>query len=241
MGERQLRSRSMTTLVEAAPRDSESCHDSRKFVCNIAEIETLANKESHAQIEVHIGEEQQSLDNQVNNPEKSDDNIVMFSKELERFMESVREGFDYLKSEIHRNNTKLEENLNAKIQTENSRLVEHIKSNNRRLSENLTKQFREENEKLRAELSSRLEREVTKFQKSLDKLLSDTAIEILSVGNSMDGVCEKLDDRLTGHIEETDKRMDRITEELKAKTKVMEIDLGRHVENTVIYSHLNRS
>jgi len=48
----------------------------------------------------------------------------------------------------------------------------------------------------------------------------------------MEGVCEKLDDRLTGHIEETDRRIDGISEELKAKTKVLEIDLGRHVENT---------
>jgi hypothetical protein len=122
----------MATGMEAAPRDSESCHDSRELVCNIAEIETLGNKESNAQIEVQIGgEEEQSLDNQVNNSEKSDDNIVMFSKQLERFMESVREGFDNLKSEIYSNNTKLAENLNAKIQAENSRLVEHIESNKR--------------------------------------------------------------------------------------------------------------
>ena len=92
--------------------------------------------------------------------------------------------------------------------------------------------LREENEKLRAELSRKLEGEVTKFQKAMDKLRSDIAIEILSVSNSMEGVCEKPDDRLTGHIEETDRRMDRITEELKAKTKVLEIDLSRHVENT---------
>jgi len=45
----------------------------------------------------------------------------------------------------------------------------------------------------------------------MDKLCSDTAIEILSVRNSMDGVCEKLDDRLTGHTEETDRSKDRIT------------------------------
>jgi len=81
-------------------------------------------------------------------------------------------------------------------------------------------------------LSSKLEGEVTKFKKAVDKLRSDTAIEILSVSNSMEGVCEKLDDRLTGHVEETDRHLDRITEELKAKTKVLEIDLGRHVENT---------
>jgi hypothetical protein len=96
--------------VEAAEQDSESCHDSRKLGCNIAEIETLGNKESKAKIDVQIGEEEQSLDNQVNNPEKSGDNIVMFSKQLERFMESVREGFDNLKSEIHSNNTKIAEN-----------------------------------------------------------------------------------------------------------------------------------
>jgi uncharacterized protein YkvS len=111
-------------------------------------------------------------------------------------------------------------------------LVEQRESNNKILSETLTIQFREENEKLNVELSSKLEREVTKFQKAIDKLRSDTAIEILSVGNSMEGVFEKVDDGLTGHIEETDKRLDRITEELKAKTKFLEIDIGRHVENT---------
>jgi hypothetical protein len=50
-------------------------------------------------------------------------------------MESVREGFDNLKSEIHSDNTKLAENLNAKIQAENSRLVEQIEGNNKRLSD----------------------------------------------------------------------------------------------------------
>ena len=232
MAERQLISRNMSTR-EAAPQDSESCHDSRKLVCGVTEIEILGNIESNAQIVVQIGgEEEHSLDNQVNNPEKSDDSIAMFSKQLERFMESVTEGFDNLRLEVHSDNTKFTENLNAKIQAQNSRLVEQIENNNKRLSETLTKQFREESEKFRAELSSKLEGEVKTFQKAMDKLYSDTAIEILSVSNSMDGVCEKLDDRLTGHIEETGRRVDRITEELKAKTKVLEIDLGRHVENT---------
>ena len=77
-------------------------------------------------------------------------------------MENVREGFDNLKSEIHSNNTKLAENLNVKIQAENSRLFEQIESNNKRLSETLTKQFRKENEKLREELSS------TGIQEKLD-------------------------------------------------------------------------
>ena len=82
-------------------------------------------------------------------------------------------------------------------------MFEEIESDNKRISETLTKQFREENEKLRAELSSKLEGKVTKFQKAVDKLHSDTDIEILIVSNSMEGVCEKVDDRLTGHIEGT--------------------------------------
>ena len=96
----------------------------------------------------------------------------------------------------------------------------------------MTKEFREENEKLRAELSSKVEGEITKFQKAMDKVRSDSVIEIQSVSNSTGGVCEKLDNLLTGHIEETDRRINRISEELKAKRKVLEIYLDRHVENT---------
>jgi len=58
----------MATGVEAAPRDAESCHDSRELVCNVAEFETLGNEENNTQIEVQMdGEEEQSPDNQVNN------------------------------------------------------------------------------------------------------------------------------------------------------------------------------
>jgi len=62
---------------------------------------------------------------------------------------------------------------------------------NKRLSDTLTKQFRKESEKLRAELSIKLKGEATKFQKTMDKLRSDSAIEIQSVTNSMEGVCVK--------------------------------------------------
>jgi hypothetical protein len=93
MGERQLRSRSMVTVVEAASLDSESYYDNRELGYNVA-----GNKESNVQIQIKIGddEEEQSPDNQINNPEKSDDNIAIFSKQLERFMGSVKEGFDNL-------------------------------------------------------------------------------------------------------------------------------------------------
>jgi hypothetical protein len=85
-------------------------------VRNVAENETPGNKQINAQIEIKIGsEEEQSPDNQVNNPEKSDDNIAMSSRQLERFMESVKEGFDNLQWKIHSYNIKLVENSNAKF------------------------------------------------------------------------------------------------------------------------------
>jgi hypothetical protein len=40
----------------------------------------------------------------------------MFSKQLERFMKRVREGFDNFEMEIHSDNSKLIENLNTKTQ-----------------------------------------------------------------------------------------------------------------------------
>jgi hypothetical protein len=61
-------------------------------------------------------------------------------------------------------------------------LVEEVESDNKRLSENLTKQVRRENEKLNSKLTSKLKGEVTKFQKAMDKLRSDTAIETLRLG-----------------------------------------------------------
>jgi hypothetical protein len=61
----------------------------------------MGNKESNTQIEVQIGcEEGQSPDDQVNNPDKSDDNTATFSRQLERFMERVMKSFDSLQSKI---------------------------------------------------------------------------------------------------------------------------------------------
>jgi len=46
-------------------------------VPNVAEFETLRNKESNAQINVQIGEEEQSLDNRFNSLKGSDENIFV--------------------------------------------------------------------------------------------------------------------------------------------------------------------
>jgi uncharacterized protein (UPF0210 family) len=66
----------------------------------------------------------------------------------------------------------------------------------------------------------------------MDKLRSDTTIELLSVINGMEGVYEKLDAKLTGHIKDSGQCMSRVNEELNAKTKVLEVNLNRVVENT---------
>jgi hypothetical protein len=107
-----------------------------------------------------------------------------------------------------------------------------MENNNVKLSETLTKQFKDETEKLRAELSNKLTREVTQVQKDMDKLRSDTTIELLSVSNGLEDVCKKLDAKLTGHIKDSRQCMSRVNEELNAKTKVLEANLNRVVENT---------
>lgn len=56
-----------------------------------------------AQTELQIGDaEEQSTDNQFINLAKPDENIPMFSKQLEKFMEIDMKGFDNLNSKIHR-------------------------------------------------------------------------------------------------------------------------------------------
>lgn len=230
MSERQLRSKSTTTGVEIESRNAESNSEIRELDLSVTESVSAGGRK---QDEILISnEEKQSPDNQINNPENSDDNTSMFTKQLDKFMETVMMGFENLQSRIQSDNDKLVEKLNNKIESESSRLVQEIESNNKRLSERLTKQFREANEKLRAELSSKIEGEATKFQKDIDKLRSDTTIEILSVSHSVEGACDKLEDRLTKHIEETGRRIDRVTEELKAKTKVLEMGCSRQTENT---------
>jgi hypothetical protein len=193
MTERQLRSRSVTVEVTAASQDLEYCRNNNELDCQVTESERLENEGSNTQFDGQIGNgEQPLLDNQVSNPATSDDNIVMFSEQLQTFMESVMKGFDTLNSKIQSENSILTENLNAKLEAENLPLAAQIESNYKRLSETLTKQFKEENEKLRGELSSKLEAEVSKFQEAVDKLRKDTALEIVNVSHSMESLCAKL-------------------------------------------------
>jgi hypothetical protein len=98
---------------------------------------------------------------------------------------------------------------------------------NKKLSKDLTRQIREENAKLREEFTSKLETEVRN-----DKLWKDTHIEIVSLNQNVEIVCEGLNDKLTGHITETDQQIDRVTQEINAKTRILATDLNQHIKQT---------
>jgi hypothetical protein len=204
MAERQLRSRGIVAEGEIITNNTEYEQSDRDIDCNASEIEEHTSQK-----------DQQSPNNQATNSEKSDGNFAMFARQLRKFMESVKAGFEDLQTKIH---------------NDNSRLIEQME-NNVKLSETLTNKFKDENEKLRAELSTKLTGEVTQFQKDLEKLWSDTTIELLSVSNSMEGACDKLNVQLTSHIKEAERHKSRVNEELNAKTKVLETKLSQVVEN----------
>jgi predicted secreted protein len=111
-------------------------------------------------------------------------------------------------------------------------LAEHVERTNKKLSEDLTWQIREENAKLREEFTSKLEAEVRKVENDMDKLRKDTDIEIVSLNHYVEIVCEGLNDKLTGHITETDQRIDRVTKEIYAKSRILATDLTQHIKQT---------
>jgi hypothetical protein len=135
-------------------------------------------------------------------------------------MELMTRYFDNLQSKIQIENAKLVEGLNSKIEAENSQLFPIIK-NNKKLSEGLSNKLRKEGENLTAELTNKLAGEVRNLRGDMGKIRTDTATEILSVSNCIDNACESLEAKINGLIRETEKRLDRVNEEIRAKTKVL--------------------
>jgi hypothetical protein len=230
MTERHLRNRGVTT---GSKNISEPCNDGVGLQHEVIESENNMNKQGEVLINMQLDkEDQQSPDNQINFSDESDDLAVMFSRKLEGCLERVMECFDKLQSKIDSDNARLVKDLNVKIEAGHSQLVKLIESSNKTLSDTLTRKIKKANEKLRSEWDNKLEGEVTKIQKDMDKMRSDTTIEILSVSNSVDVGYERLNDRLTEHIEGTNKHLDKVSGEVKAKTGIIEADLNRHVEGT---------
>jgi hypothetical protein len=102
-----------------------------------------------------------------------------------------------------------QEETSTLMKTETSKLAEHVENTNKKLSEDLIRQIREENAKLREEFARKLEAEVRKFENDMDKLRKDRDIEIVSLNQNVEIVREGLSEKLTGHITETDQRIDK--------------------------------
>jgi predicted Holliday junction resolvase-like endonuclease len=125
-----------------------------------------------------------------------------------------------------------QEKASTLIKTEMSKLAEHVESTNKKLSEDLTRQIREENAKLKEEFARKLEAEVRKFENDMDKLRKDTGIEIVSLNQNVETVRAGVSEQLTGHFTETDQRIDRVTQEVNAKTTILATDLTQHITQT---------
>jgi hypothetical protein len=69
------------------------------------------------------------------------------------------------------------------------------------------------------------------MREDIGKIRTDTATEILSLSNCIDNTCENLEGKINGHIGETEKRLDRINEEIRAK-KNLEMCLKQQAEAT---------
>jgi hypothetical protein len=100
------------------------------------------------------------------------------------------------------------------------------------LSEELSNKLRKEGDNLRAELTNKLAGEVKILRDDMGKIRADTATEILSVGNCIDNAYESLEVKINGHIGETEKRLDRVNEEIRAKPKILEMGLKQQAEAT---------
>lgn len=168
-----------------------------------------------------IDELMQSPAVQVNNPGQADDEGTISSVQLKGFMETMMRSVNNLQSKIQSENAKLVEGLNSKIE-----------NNNKRLSEELRNTLRKEGEIWRAELTNKLAGEVKILRDDISKLRADTATEILSVSNCIDNACESLEGKINGHIGKAEKRLDRVDEEIRAKTKVLEMGLKQQAEAT---------
>ena len=181
MMERQLRNRRISVVGDVDEAIPETCLVETE--ANIASQET----EIDGTI-VEVNEERTNdIDGCVKDPHNLSENVVISAKQFQEFMNKVMNGFDNLNSRIESENTKLSDSIKA-VSEEMSNKIEIA---NRNLSDMLTKQFREENAKLKEELSCKLKSEVLSLTEVINQLRRDTDLEVISLNHSMETVGEK--------------------------------------------------
>lgn len=83
----------------------------------------------------------------------------------------------------------------------------------------LTRQFRSENERLKEELTTKIQIEVQNLNKSFNNLKKDTELELIKV---------RVEERVNAHATETNRQIDRISQEVNAKSKILMADILEH-------------
>jgi hypothetical protein len=77
-----------------------------------------------------------------------------------------------------------------------------------------------------------LRSEVQQQKQDLTKLRKDTESEIEVVRTLKEKECGRIDEKITNHIVESKRQMNRMSQEMKAKTHVLASDLTEHITHT---------
>jgi hypothetical protein len=173
------------------------------------------------------------IDRYVKDSSNSSDNVVMSARQFQELMSNVMKGFDNLNSRIESENTKLA----ASIKAVTEEMSNKIEIANRNLSDMLTKQFREEGAKLKEELSSKLKSEVLSLTEAINQIQDarygyhkqDTDLEVSSLNHSVETACEKMNDRVNENMSVTQKQLQRVSQEMNTITRNLGADLAEHI------------
>ena len=151
----------------------------------------------------------------------SGNNGGVSASQLQEFMNTVMKGFSDLKDSMKSENAKLTDS----IKTLSEEMTIKIEVANNNLSDRLTKQFREETASLKKEISDELRSEVLNLREAINQLRKDTDIEVISMSHNVDTVREQLSDSMDKQMGVAQKQMERVSQEMKKRTRDLETDL----------------
>ena len=217
MAERQLRSRDHSVAREVAGASLRSEGDSARIDVN----EELYN----------------ITDRQWEGLAESGNNAVMSASQFHEFMRAVTKEFEELKDRMKSENSKLAESIKAVAHEMSSK----IEVANKDLSDSLTKQFREESENLKKEVTSKLKSEVMNMTEAMNRLRKDTDLEVTSIRDSVETVCETLGDKMKENmsvmqtqIDEVSQKVSQEIENLKARLADKRVSAGSSAQGVEI-------
>jgi hypothetical protein len=155
-------------------------------------------------------------------------------------MSAVTKEFEELRESMRSENSKLSESMKSvahEMRSENSKLSESIKSvahkmsikievSKKNLSDSLTKQFREESDGLKREVSSKLKSEVVNLTEDMNRLHKDTDLEVTSLRDSVNTVCEKLNDKMNENMSVVQSQVEKVSQKVNQEIEVLKARLA---------------